>query len=184
MLTLKIEFKRHLKTMGFIERNLSSNEKIVYRGKLHWLVFWKPIAIALAIILVVLLTGFFTYEDYHDLTLIIGGIVILSAIIICSIIVHFYRKNREYIVTTRRVIIKTGIIRRQLAELSLEKCEGLFIDQGFMQRMLNYGTIVITTGDVRNEFAYLSNPVTFRKHVNECIDRLKGKNNTAEATRQ
>ncbi len=167
--------------MGFIERNLTTNESIVYRGKLHWLVFWKPIAITLAVILLTIVAGLFTYEDHHDLTLIIGGIVILAAIIICSVIVHFYRKNREYIVTTRRVIIKTGIIRRQLAELSLEKCEGMFIDQSFIQRMLNYGTIVITTGDVRNEFAYLSNPVTFRKHVNECIDKLKGRNTkTAE----
>ncbi|MBR3455079.1 MAG: PH domain-containing protein [Bacteroidaceae bacterium] len=162
--------------MGFIERNLTTNETIVYRGKLHWLVFWKPIAVTLAIILATLITGYFTYNDNPDLTMVIGGIIILVSIITCSVIVHFYRKNREYIVTTRRVIIKTGIIRRQLAELSLEKCEGLFIDQGFMQRMLNYGTIVITTGDVRNEFAYLSNPVAFRKHVNECIDKLKAKN--------
>lgn len=168
--------------MGFIERNLTTNEEVVYRGKLHWLVFWKPIAITIFVIAAAVVTGFFTYEDNPDLTLIIGGIVVLSAIIICSIIVHLYRKNREYIVTTRRVIIKTGIIRRKLAELSLEKCEGLFIDQGFMQRMLNYGTIVITTGDVRNEFKYLSNPVTFRRHVNESIDKLKGKtNSTVEA---
>ena len=166
--------------MGFIERNLTSNETIVYWGKLHWLVFWKPIAITMLVILATVVTGFFTYEDNPDLTLIIGGIIILVAIITCAIIVHFYRKNREYIVTTRRVIIKTGIIRRQLAELSLEKCEGLFIDQGFMQRMLNYGTIVITTGDVRNEFKYLSNPVTFRQHVNECIDKLKSKNTTTD----
>lgn len=159
--------------MGFIERNLTSNESIVYRGKLHWLVFWKPIVITIAVVVATAVTVFLSYENYPDLSLIIGGIVVLVALVTCFIIVSLYRKNREYIVTTRRVIIKTGIIRRQLAELSLEKCEGLMINQGFVQRMLNYGTIVITTGDVRNEFAYLSNPVAFRKHVNECIDQLK-----------
>ena len=65
--------------MGFIERNLTSNETIVYRGKLHWLVFWKPIAITMLVILATVVTGFFTYEDNPDLTLIIGGIIILVA---------------------------------------------------------------------------------------------------------
>jgi len=67
--------------------------------------------------------------------------------------------------------LKTGIINRDLLELRLEKCEGLKIKQSILQRILNYGTIVITTGDVENYFTFLRNPLEFRRRVNEAIDK-------------
>jgi len=31
--------------MGYIESNLLPDEKIVYKARLHWIIFWKPFAL-------------------------------------------------------------------------------------------------------------------------------------------
>lgn len=53
--------------MSYIESNLLPDEKIIYRARLHWIIFWKSCAL-------IILGGIFLLIQP-----IIGGVVVLIA---------------------------------------------------------------------------------------------------------
>ena len=73
-------------------------------------------------------------------------------------------KSTELAVTTKRVIVKHGFIRRQTVEINLNKVESIQVDQGVLGRLFNFGTLVISgTGTSHAPIAGISEPMGFRK---------------------
>ena len=78
------------------------------------------------------------------------------------------RWSDEFVVTNKRVIVKTGLISRKTLEMNLNKIESVNVDQSIMGRMLDYGTItIIGTGGTRESFPNIGNAVEFRKRFQE-----------------
>ena len=74
----------------------------------------------------------------------------------------------EFVITNKRIIIKTGVVSRDTFEMNLNKIESVNVDQRIMGRILGYGTItVIGTGGTRQSFPDISNAVEFRKSFQE-----------------
>jgi uncharacterized membrane protein YdbT with pleckstrin-like domain len=74
----------------------------------------------------------------------------------------------EFVVTNKRVIVKTGIFSRRTLEMNLNKIESVNVDQSIMGRMLGYGTItVIGTGGTRESFPDIADATEFRKRFQE-----------------
>ena len=68
----------------------------------------------------------------------------------------------------RRTLIKVGLISRHTLEMNLSKVESVAVDQGIWGRILGYGSItVIGTGGTKELFAYLANPVEFRRQFQQ-----------------
>jgi uncharacterized membrane protein YdbT with pleckstrin-like domain len=78
------------------------------------------------------------------------------------------RWSDEFVITNKRVIIKTGIFSRKTFEMNLNKIESVNVDQSIFGRMLGYGTItIIGTGGTRESFPDIGNAVEFRKRFQE-----------------
>lgn len=78
------------------------------------------------------------------------------------------RALSEFVITNRRIIIKTGFIARSTFEMNLSKIESVNVDQSVMGRLLNYGSItIIGTGGTRETFRNISKPLSFRKAFQE-----------------
>lgn len=74
----------------------------------------------------------------------------------------------EYAITTKRVIIKVGLISRRTLEMNLSKVESVNVNQGLLGRIIGYGTIIIIgTGGTREAFTYVSDPMKFRRKFQE-----------------
>ncbi len=147
--------------MSYIEKNLMPGENIVYRAKLHWIVFLWPI-IWLVVALLLFSSGGDTANGF-------GGLFILIAILtgIASFINYL---TSEFGITTKRVIAKVGFIRRKSIEVLLTKVEGIQVNQGILGRILGYGSIVVSgTGGTKDPFHKISNPLEFRKKAQEQI---------------
>jgi len=139
--------------MGYIESNLLPDEKIVYKARLHWIIFWKPCAL-------VFLGAIFLFIQP-----IVGGVVILIGLLAFLAPVIDYATS-EFGVTNKRVIIKVGFLRRKTLELLLRHVEAISVDQTVMGRFLNYGSVTLTgTGGVREVFHNISAPLEFRKRI-------------------
>jgi len=139
--------------MGYIEANLLSDEKVVYKARLHWLIFGKALLVAAAgmVLLAVEPT--------------IGTLVVLVGVIL-ALPPFVARKTSEFGVTSRRVIIKVGLVRRRTLELLLRQVEAIAVDQSIMGRMFNYGSITLTgTGGVREVFHDVAAPLEFRRQI-------------------
>lgn len=146
--------------MKFLSTYLQPGEEIRFRARIH-IFFFLQSAILLGI-------GFLCYFDtirithYLGVTLLFLGLVSLVQRVLVKV-------GSIYVVTNKRVIIKTGIISRRTVELVLAKCEGIQVGQGILGRVFGYGTIVVTTGGVTNCYYYVSNPFRFKMEINKQI---------------
>ena len=76
----------------------------------------------------------------------------------------------EIAVTNRRVIGKTGFIRRQALELRLDKIESARVNQPLMGRLLGYGTVVlIGSGGTRTRFKNIADPMQLHRQIQNQI---------------
>lgn len=74
--------------------------------------------------------------------------------------------SSEIVITDRRVLIKTGVIRRQTAEMFISKVESIAVDQGFLARLFDFGTVRIRgTGGFEESFDTIARPLAFRNWV-------------------
>ena len=139
--------------MGYIEANLLPGETVVQRAHLHWIVFIKAMAVAvvgLAVLVVQPLVG-----------AIIAGIGLLMALP-----PWLERTTSEFGVTSKRVIIKVGLIQRRTLELLIRQVEAISVDQSLAGRIFDFGTITLTgTGGVRETFHNIANPLEFRRSI-------------------
>ena len=125
---------------SYVEGAMVSGEKLVHSGQLSLWAMWHLIALG------VVLTPLFGL-----------GLVFLA-------MAYVRYKSTELAVTTKRVIVKHGFIRRQTVEINLNKVESIQVDQGVLGRLFNFGTLVISgTGTSHAPIAGISEPMGFRK---------------------
>ena len=76
----------------------------------------------------------------------------------------------EFTVTSKRVVIKTGVIARKTLEMNLSRIESVNINQSILGRLLNYGSIIIIgTGGSKETFHNIKMPLEFRKQFQQLI---------------
>ncbi len=97
-------------------------------------------------------------------------IIFLSfkSLITLTLSAWFARGFSEFVITNRRIIIKTGIISRTSFEMNLSKIESVNVDQSIAGRIFNYGSItIIGSGGTRESFHDIAKPLAFRKAFQE-----------------
>ncbi|MBI4885522.1 MAG: PH domain-containing protein [Acidobacteria bacterium] len=140
--------------MGYIEANLLPDETVVHKATLHWLIFGKATLVAAAGLLLLVLVE----PTVGALVLAIGLVMAVPAWVA-------YRTS-EFGVTTKRVIVKVGLVRRRTLELLLRQVEAISIDQSLMGRIFNYGSVTLSgTGGVREVFHNIAAPLEFRRKI-------------------
>lgn len=132
---------------SYIESNLTKGENIIKKAQLTW---WSQISYIVLGILLLPAMG-------------LGLLLFIPAVI--NMI------TTELALTNKRVIAKTGFIRRDAIELRLEKVEGVVVSQGLLGRIFNYGDVVVTgTGGIKTPIPFIAKPLEFRRVVNEYLD--------------
>ncbi len=143
--------------MGYIESNLLPDEQIVYRARLHWIIFFK--SFFAAFFLIVIGAYLLTLEPTAG-----GGAILLGMLVLVPPFIRY--KSSEFGVTTKRVIFKVGFVRRRTLELLLKHVEAILVDQSVAGRIFNYGSVTITgTGGVREVFHDVSSPLELRRRI-------------------
>ncbi len=83
-------------------------------------------------------------------------------------------RTTELAVTTRRVIVKFGLIRRSTVEININKVESIQVDQDILGRLFNHGTLIIAgAGSPQAPIAGISDPMAFRRAFIEAQDRAR-----------
>lgn len=144
--------------MSYIDTNLLAGEQVVYRARLHPIIFAPGTAVVLLGILIALLYA-------QSIGLVVGVIgVVMGAIALVRY------NTSEFAVTNRRVIIKVGALGRRSLELELNRVEGIDVDQSAFGRLFDYGTIGVRgIGGTEESFPAIAAPLEFRKHVQEML---------------
>jgi uncharacterized membrane protein YdbT with pleckstrin-like domain len=97
----------------------------------------------------------------------ITGALLMMVFSIYHLIEPFKKRcTTELAVTNRRVIYKTGFIRRISREINIAQVESVIVKQGIMGRLVGYGEVtVVGTGGSWDPMPTISKPVEFRSHI-------------------
>lgn len=138
--------------MSYIDSNLIGNEEVIYRGKVT-LWAWLPWIVWGVIF------GVFT---------IIGFILIPLG--------YFVLRSNEAAITNKRLIAKSGLIKRDTVEIPIKKISSLQVKQGISGRILGYGTLVISdAGTAHAPIRYIKDPMRFRQRFFELQEEAESK---------
>ena len=150
--------------MGYVQKVLQPSETIAYETKIAWTTYVPGllVLIAAAVVFVLirtLLPSASWARDIAALLLLVVGVYLLAT-------AWFERWTTEIAITTRRVILKRGFIRRDTAEMNMDKVESVDVNQSLFGRMLNYGDVTVRgTGAGLETLRLIDAPLEFRNHV-------------------
>jgi membrane protein YdbS with pleckstrin-like domain len=150
--------------MSYIDRNLLDGEQIVFRTRLHWLLFMGPVLLTVVVLLP--LAWWLNRSSVSALAAVPLGIAVMALLT-----AYIRRQSSDFAVTNKRVMMKAGVFRTRSIELLLGKIEAITVDQGLLGRIFGYGDIVLTgSGGTREPFAGIQSPLAFRRAVQSVTD--------------
>jgi uncharacterized membrane protein YdbT with pleckstrin-like domain len=155
--------------MGYVEKVLLPDERVIYTTGLHWLVYGR----AFVLLAIAVLLAIFSVAKLGDpnLTAIAMGGLALAAFLALLGLLSFIaaairRSTTELAVTDQRVILKRGVIARHTIEMNRSKVESVDVDQSVLGRIFGYGTVLVRgTGGSLEPMQSISDPLRFRSHI-------------------
>jgi uncharacterized membrane protein YdbT with pleckstrin-like domain len=155
---------------GYVQRMLAEGERIIVITRQHWFVVASAIffeSVMILVALIALIAGVFFVKPIHDIGKLIiflaclGIIIIFGLSMLRDILIWW---NRQYIITSLRVIQISGVINKNLTDSSLEKVNDVKLTQSILGRIFGYGDVEILTASElgANLFRRIGNPVGFK----------------------
>jgi uncharacterized membrane protein YdbT with pleckstrin-like domain len=155
---------------GYIQRMLAEGEKILVITRQHWFVVASAVffeSVMILISLIALFVGVFGGKNVSDVVKLIifvgcfAIIFIMGLSMLRDILIWW---NRQYIITSMRVIQISGVINKNLTDSSLEKVNDVKLSQSILGRIFGYGDVEILTASElgANLFRRIGNPVGFK----------------------
>jgi len=76
----------------------------------------------------------------------------------------------EAVVTSRRIVMVSGWLRRYTFELPLSRLESLRVEQSLLARILGFGSVlVVGVGGGSELFAHMAQPLAFRRATERAL---------------
>jgi uncharacterized membrane protein YdbT with pleckstrin-like domain len=155
--------------MGYIETVLDRDERVLHRGFIHWIIYAPAILLTGGVALFAVCVALFAVESKGgDVA---GGMFVMVFLAVWLALVFWLtawieRSTTEMAVTSRRVIVKRGLIRRSTIEMNAGQIESVQIDQSIAGRLLDYGTVTVRgTGSGIEPIAKVAAPLVMREAV-------------------
>jgi uncharacterized membrane protein YdbT with pleckstrin-like domain len=155
--------------MTYVEQALLPGERVVHRGLIHWSIyampaFWFGLGIVFPLYAALI-------EPTKLGSAVIGSFLLFLLATLFLLHSVLVRRTTELAVTTRRIIAKSGIVRRHTVELNHNKLESVHVDQSLMGRLLGFGTLIINgTGGGKTPIPRVGDPLGFRRRTMEVVD--------------
>ena len=148
----------------YIDEILQPGEKLLYSTNAHW-IFYLPAIVAWIVALALLILSVTPATGVPSLVLACWAAAAVVAVTALYWTARgwFHRLTTETDVTDRRVVHKTGFIKRRTFEIALDKIESVDVDQTIPGRILNYGDVTIMgVGEGRQRISTIASPLAFR----------------------
>jgi uncharacterized membrane protein YdbT with pleckstrin-like domain len=163
--------------MDYVEKLLSTNEKIIVRTHRHFFTVFGSLLKELLVLVACAIAFVYVRTWYTgDPFFFYIGIAVVAFLAIASAFMDIIRwQNNEYIVTSRRVIHANGIFSKNILDSSLNKINDVVLQQSMLGRIFNFGTIKILTAtdEVINLLDRIANPIAFKHAMLEAKSLLE-----------
>ncbi len=153
--------------MSYIDQTLGSNEKVLYRARIHSLFYAR---IWVLFVVLTALLGFLKF-GYGDVGTPFALILFALSLYFClRLILPLWTLE---IALTICIVMKRGLIARFTHELELKAIEEVNLRQSLMGKIFNYATLTVRgIGNVDLIFKNVSDPLSFRKAIASAMERV------------
>ena len=149
----------------YIDDILQPGEKVLYSTNAHW-IFFLPAIIGWILAGVFLVASGMVPAGSPVLICLSLAAISAVAALYKTATAWFHRWTTETDVTNFRVVHKTGFIKRQTFEMSVDKVESVDVDQSILGRILNYGDVtVLGVGEGGKTLDTIASPLAFRNAI-------------------
>lgn len=150
--------------MSYVDRHLAPDEQVVFRTRLHWVVFASAVGWGAFVLLVAGLIVAHNELAPETVRLVWLG---AAAIVVAGFVSPGLRwRTSEFAVTTTRVVIRVGLVSAHTVELPNAKVGAIAVDQTIWGRLLGYGTLhVAGPGGTAETFQRVARPYELRDAV-------------------
>jgi uncharacterized membrane protein YdbT with pleckstrin-like domain len=150
---------------------LRAHESELYAGRPSWraLMSFYVGGIGLAVLVLVILG--LVVGEWGLAAAIAAGLAVLTLLI-----GYFRRVSTKYLITTQRLRISRGIVRRHVQETRLERVQNVNYRQGVLDRMLGVGTVDFDTAgtdDAEFRFDWVNGPEKVVRAVDDAIQTAR-----------
>jgi uncharacterized membrane protein YdbT with pleckstrin-like domain len=145
--------------------DLRDGERVLYEGRPSWRALTPFYAIGIgAAVAVIVLLGFLA----DNMGTAIGISVVIAGL---TLLIGFVRRvGTKYLLTTQRLRISRGILRKNVQETRLERVQNVNYNQGILDRMFGVGTVDFDTAgsdDSEFRFEWINSPEDVVRAVDE-----------------
>jgi membrane protein YdbS with pleckstrin-like domain len=144
-------------------RSTPTQEATCFRTSLHWIIFVRYGGLALAAFVFGAIPFAIGVQAVTGMEFGWFALPLPLFILVAPAVAYW---SSELVVTERRIRINTGVLRRQTMEMFIEKVESIAVDQGFLGRLWDFGTVTIRgSGGSSEPFEAIAHPIAFRDAV-------------------
>src|SRR3954463_3017424 len=148
-----------------IDDILQPGEKVLYSTNAHWIFFLPAIIGWIIAGAFLVLSGLVPAGPPALICLSLAAISAVAALY-KTVTAWFHRWTTETDVTNFRVVHKTGFIKRQTFEMSVDKVESVDVNQSILGRLMNYGDLTIQgVGEGTETISTITSPLAFRNAI-------------------
>jgi uncharacterized membrane protein YdbT with pleckstrin-like domain len=158
----------------YLSNLLGEKEEILLVTRQHWLVLLGEISseilLALALSTLIAILAVFLMNPLPLL-----GLLLLFAPAISLTRDVLIWRNREFVITTRRVIQLSGFFNKNVSDSSLEKVNDVKLTQSALGRIFDYGDIEILTASElgANMMRRISHPIQYKTAMVNAKERVE-----------
>jgi uncharacterized membrane protein YdbT with pleckstrin-like domain len=132
--------------VGYPDKVLGEDEEVVRHLHPHWLTVFRPVVLFLALVGAASFgAALVPAGDQQALwrLLVVALAVVLGLVFVALPLLRW--RTTHYVVTTHRLLFRTGILARQGRDIGLSRITDVSYRQTLWERMINSGTLSIET---------------------------------------
>ncbi len=125
--------------MPFPEHQLNDGERVVLDLRPHWWYFAAQVAVLVVTISLGVVVLLFSGSSILSAA---AGVLILAALVWFGMR-YVVWNTTNFVVTTHRLIVRTGVVSREGIEIPLERVNTVFFKQTLFARLIGSGDLII-----------------------------------------
>lgn len=154
--------------MAFPTKMLNDGEQIIIDAHPHWWMFSGVVTrLVLAIVIAVVAVKRFDNDavNYAGIALIVIALAHLA-------IVYVKWRTTDFVLTSDRLVTRSGVLGRQTHEIPLERINDLTCHQSIFERIIHAGDLLIESAGERGQetFANLADPFAVQNTIHKAIE--------------
>jgi membrane protein YdbS with pleckstrin-like domain len=140
-------------TMAFPKHLLADHEELVFDLKPHWVAILPSVLWTIALIIVWVLGYRLAKSVFDDPSVAQNGIavVVLIAFIWLAVIPFLRWQFTFFVLTTDRLITRSGIVAKHSKEIPLERINDVTFDQSVIERAVGAGDLLVESAGERGQ---------------------------------